>query len=78
MNDPFGSMTEFINQFHNFVQSPAQFLAQRRLPQNAMKNPAEAVQQLLNSGQMTQAQLNQLQRIAKQIQTSPAFGQMFK
>lgn len=80
MTDPFGSMTGFINQFRGFMQNPLQFLMQRRLnlTQDVMQNPQAAVQQLMNSGQMSQAQFNQLQQMAKQITNSPQFAQMFK
>lgn len=78
MNDPFGSINAFMAQFQSFVQNPAQFLIQRRLPQGALENPQATVQQLLNSGQMSQAQLNKLQQVAGQIQRNPLFGQMFK
>lgn len=78
MNDPFGSMNGFINQFRSFMQNPAQFFIQRQIPQGALDNPQATVQQLLNSGQMSQAQLNKLQQIAGQIQRNPLFGQIFK
>lgn len=77
MPDPFGSMQGFLNKFCGFMQNPAQMLMGRGLPQNAMQNPQATVQQLLNSGQMTQDQFNQLQRMAKQIQGNPMFAQMF-
>lgn len=78
MNDPFGSMNGFMAQFRAFMQNPAQFFIQRHLPQGALDNPQATVQQLLNSGQMSQAQLNKLQQVAGQIQRNPLFGQMFK
>jgi len=79
MSDPFGSMNGFLSQFRGFMQNPLQFLMQRRLnlSQEALQNPQQAVQQLLNNGQMTQAQFNQLQNMAKQIQSNPQFAQMF-
>lgn len=78
MNDPFGSMGGFLSQFRGFMQNPLQFLAERRLPQDAMQNPQAAVQQLLNSGQMSQSQFNQLQKMAKQIANNPQFTQIFR
>lgn len=80
MNDPFGSMGGFLNQFRGFVQNPVQFLMQRRLniSQEALNNPQAAVQQLMNSGQMSQAQFNQLRQTASQIVNNPQFAQMFK
>ena len=73
MNDPISSI---MSQFKSFMRNPAQFLIQSRLPQNALQNPAQAVQQLMNSGQMTQQQFNQLQGMARQIQNNPMFAQI--
>lgn len=80
MFDPFGSMSGFLNQFRGFMSNPMQFLMQRKLsnfPQDFMKNPQAAVQQMLNSGQMSQQQFNQLQQMAHKIQSNPQFMQMF-
>lgn len=73
MNDPISSI---MSQFQSFMRNPAQFLIQSRLPQNALQNPAQAVQQLMNSGQMSQQQFNQLQGMARQIQNNPMFAQI--
>jgi hypothetical protein len=55
-NNSFGNMFALINQYKQF--------------KNNFQGDARAeVQQLLNSGQMTQAQLNQLQNMAKQLQS---------
>ena len=78
MNDPFGNMNNFMYQFQNFMRNPGQFLMQSRLPQGAMQNPAGAIQQMLNSGQMTQQQFNQLTQMARQIQNNPMFSQRFR
>ena len=66
-----------ISQFQSFMQNPAQLLMQRGLPQNALQNPREAVQQLMNSGQLSQQQFNQLQAAANNIISNPLFRQMF-
>lgn len=75
--DPFGSMQGFMNQFRGMMQNPMQFMMQRKLnlPQNWMQDPRGAVQQLMNSGQMSQSQFNQLQKMAQQIQQNPQFAQ---
>lgn len=52
---PFGNMANMLSQFEQFR---AQFRG----------NPQEQVQQLLNSGQMSQAQFNQLSMLARQFQ----------
>lgn len=77
-NAPF-DMNAFLGQFRGFMNNPMQYMMQRKinLPQNAMQNPQEAVQQLLNGGQMSQAQFNQLQQMARQIQANPMFAKMF-
>lgn len=80
MFDPFGSMGGFLNQFKGFMANPMQYLMQRKLPglpQNFMQNPQAVVQQMLNSGQMSQQQFNQLQQMAHKIQSNPQFMQMF-
>ena len=53
MNNPFGMMQQFQTFVNNF--------------QRMQKDPRQAVQELLNSGQMTQAQYNQLSQMASQI-----------
>lgn len=79
MFDPFGSMQNFMGQFQNFFKNPMQFLMQKKLnlPQNInpMQNPQAAIQHLMNSGQLSQEQFNQLKQTAKQIQSNPQFQQ---
>ena len=53
MNNPFGMMQQFQAFVNNF--------------QKMQKDPRQAVQELLNSGQMTQAQYNNLSQMASQI-----------
>jgi hypothetical protein len=54
MNNPFG----MVGQFKQFVDN---------FQKNINRNPQEVVQELLNSGQMTQAQFNQLREQANKI-----------
>ena len=77
MINPLGNINNLLSQFQNFRQNPVQFMIQRRLPPEALQDPAGAIQQLLNSGAMSQAQLNQLQQMARQMQSNPMFAQMF-
>lgn len=53
----FGGFMNFMNQFNQFKQN---------IQQNGI-NPQAQVQQLLNSGQMTQEQFNQFRAMANQI-----------
>ena len=79
MPDPFGSMQNFMGQFRGLMNNPMQFMMQRRLnlPQNWMQDPNGAIQSLMNNGQLSQQQYNQLQQMARQIQGNPQFMQMF-
>lgn len=54
----FGGFNNFQNQFNAFKQ---QFTMQNKM------TPQEKVQQLLNSGQMSQQQFDQLRQMANQI-----------
>lgn len=76
--DPFGSMQGMMSQFQSFMGNPMQFMMQRKLniPQNLMNNPQAAIQHLMNNGQMSQEQFNQLQQMAQRIQQNPQFQQM--
>lgn len=52
-------MGNIMQMWSQFQQNPMGMLAQRfNIPQN-IRNPQDIVQHLLNSGQVTQAQVNQ-------------------
>jgi len=72
-------MQGFINQFSGFMRNPVQAMMQSRLniPQNLVNNPNNAIQYLMNNGQMSQGQYNQLQQMASKIQQNPQFMEMF-
>lgn len=56
-----------------FRQNPMQMLMQKyKIPQN-INNPQEIIQHLLNSGQVTQDQVNR----AMQMRNNPMFKNMF-
>ena len=54
-NSPFGNMSNMMNQFQQFRN-------------NFQGDPKQKVQELLNSGQMTQQQFNYLSQLAQQFQ----------
>lgn len=54
LNNPFGNMTNVLNQFNQFR---SQFNG----------NPEQQVKQMLASGKMTQEQFNQLSQMANQL-----------
>lgn len=54
-NGPFGNMNQVINQYNQFKS-------------NFQGDPKQQVQNLLNSGQMSQEQFNQLSNMAQAFQ----------
>lgn len=56
-------------QFKEFTQNPSGFLMRHRVnvPQEYMSNGHDAVQYLLNSGQMSQGQYNQIMQTAQRM-----------
>lgn len=67
-----------LNSIQGVLSNPNIFLTQMGLPVDALQNPQLAIQQLMNSGRMTQQQFNQFYQTAQQIQNMPQFKQMFK
>lgn len=65
------NMFELAKQFQS---NPIQLLSQRyNIPQN-LNNPNEIIQHLLNTGQVSQAQVNR----AMQMRNNPIIQQLFK
>lgn len=56
--------------YQQFMKNPIQALMQSgfRLPDNIGNNPQQIIQHLLNSGQVSQQQLNNAQNVLAQIQ----------
>lgn len=61
--------TNQANMFNQFMQNPIQWLMQKQItiPQEYANDPHGAVQYLLNSGKMSQDQLNMLTQKANQL-----------
>lgn len=57
------------SQFQQFKSNPMSFLIQRNIniPQQYMNNPEQAVQYLLQNGQMSQDAFNQISQMASQL-----------
>lgn len=58
----------FQDQFNLFTKNPIDFLMKRRInvPTEFQNNPKGLVQNMLNNGQISQEQLNNMMQIAKQ------------
>lgn len=67
-------MNDMMTMLNNLMQNPMQMLSRKfNLPQN-LNDPQQIVQHLLNSGQITQDQVNQ----AMQMRNSPMFKGLIK
>lgn len=75
MNSLFPTVQAFNQSFQAFRKDPMQYLISKKLniPSEFQNDYQGAVQYLLNTGQMSQDQLNQLLNVAKQIQQTPGF-----
>lgn len=60
---------QILNQFQQFKSNPMSFLIQRNvsIPQQYMNNPEAAVKYLMNNGQMSQEQYNQISQMASKL-----------
>ena len=79
MKDPFGSMSGFIGQFRGFMSNPMQYMMQNKfnIPQQFQNDPNQAIQYMMNNGQLSQEDYNKACQMASQIQRNPQFMQMF-
>ena len=67
--DMVGNMQDIMNFYQKFRQNPMQLLNQRfNIPQNVnMNNPNDIIQHLLNSGQVSQEQVNNAMKMRNQF-----------
>lgn len=67
------NIARLMQMYQQLRQNPVQILSQRfSIPPN-MNDPQEIIQYLLNSGQVSQAQINQVM----QLKNNPQIQQMF-
>ena len=72
------NMFNLFSQMQGALMNPVQFLMSKGFPQDSLQNPQMTVQNLLNSGRMSQEQFNQFSEMSKQLQNMPQFRQMFR
>lgn len=71
--DMAGNLNDLMNMYQQMRQNPMQFLSRRfNIPQN-LNSPNDIVQHLLNTGQITQDQVNN----AMGYMNNPMFKNMF-
>lgn len=69
-----GNLFSMLNMYKQYKNNPMQFLSQRFNIPTGIQNPQDIVQHLLNSGQISQAQLNQVM----QMRNDPQIRDMFR
>ena len=67
MNMPFGNIGNLIQGYQQFMSQKEQFLSQ--IPKEMGSNPNQIIQNLMNSGRISQSQYNQAKTLADQIQS---------
>lgn len=72
------NMFNLFSQMQGALMNPMQFLMSKGFPQDSLQNPQMTVQNLLNSGRMSQEQFNQFSEMSRQLQNMPQFRQMFR
>lgn len=71
-------MQNLLNGLLGAMGNPAQTLQKIGLTPDALQNPNAAIQNLMNSGKMTQEQYNSLYQQAQQLQGNPQVQQMLQ
>lgn len=61
--------------FMQFANNPMQYMINRGIPQNIASNPQNVIQYLMNNGQLSQQQYNNIVNQANQLQKTPQFMQ---
>lgn len=68
------NMEGFMQMYQQFRQNPMSLLGRRYNIPQGFQNPQDIIQHLLNSGQVSQMQVNQ----AMQMRNNPMFRNMFR
>ncbi len=71
MNMPFGNIVNFIQNYRQFMAQKEQFLSQ--IPKEMGSNPNQIIQNLMNSGKISQDNYNQAKTLADQLQSLGQF-----
>lgn len=67
-------MNQILALYQQMMSNPGQFFARMGIPQEITSDPNQIIQYLLNSGKVTQAQVNQ----AMQMRNNPAIQGLFR
>ena len=74
-----GNIQNFVNDFNQLMSNPVQFAMKHfGVSENIAKDPDAIIQQMMQSGKISQGQYNAARRAAMQIQNNPLFQQLVK
>lgn len=76
MRDPWGSYQNFMKEFQKMAKNPVEYMM-KNYGIN-LSNPNEIIQQVMNSGKLTQEKYNAARQAAMKIQSNPLFKMFMK
>lgn len=74
MLDMMNNVNDLMNMYSQMQSNPTQFLSQRFSIPKDMNNPNDIIQHLLNSGQVSQGQVNNLMQLRNNPMIQKIFG----
>ena len=72
------NINALFNTYAQFMQNRSKVLKQLKIPEEYQNNSQDAIQYLMNSGRISQADYNNANNQLKQMQNNPLFKQLFK
>ncbi len=72
--DPFGNFKNMMGQFRQFMKNYKQYMTKQGIPEQYQNDPNMAIQYLMNSGKLSQADYNNLSDLSGKIQNQPGFN----
>lgn len=79
MANPIVNFQQFMSEFQKLAANPRQYVMKHYgIPENIASDPNAILQNLMNSGKISQNQYNAARNMASQIQSNPMFDQMMK
>lgn len=76
MFDPWGSFQNFMINFNQLANNPAQYMMNHGISQDMANNPDAIIQKMMQEGKISQQQYNSARQAAGRIQSNPMFAQL--
>ena len=72
------NQTNLLAMYQQLMSNPTQFLSQMGIPQEIMNDPNQIIQHLLNTGKVSQAQVNQAMQMKNSPMAQNLYNRFFK